>query len=124
MLSIVSRSTWIRVLVGGLAVGLVGVGIASQLGLYAIDAGFVGLMAGDLAGGLLGLALAKAAERPGVGRAAGVSFLPRAVLILAAFLWIRRLWPGAEIWLVPGYLAGEGVWVALALRRLRILTKE
>lgn len=124
MLSIVSRSTWIRVLFLGIAVGLVGVGIASQLGLAAVDAGFVGLMAGDLAGGLLGLALAKAAEQPGVGRAAGVSFLPRAVLILAAFLWTRRLWPGAEVWIIPGYLAGEGVWVALALRRLRILTKE
>ncbi len=109
---------------GLLGLGLVGIGIAAELGVGPLAAGFVGLMAGDLAGGLLGLALAKAAERPGVGRAAGVSFLPRAVLVLVAFLWTRRLWPGAEVWIVPGYLAGEGVWVALALRRLRTLTKE
>lgn len=124
MLLIVSRSAWVWVTLGLLGLGLIGIGISSELGIRAVDAGFVGLMAGDLAGGLLSLALAKAAERPGVGRAAGVSFLPRAVLLLAAFLWTRHLWPGAEVWIVPGYLAGEGVWVAMALRRLRILTKE
>ena len=99
-------------------------GIASELGAGFLGAMSVGAVAGNLAGGLLGLALAKAAERPGVGRAFGISFLPRAAFVLAAFLWTRRLWPGAELWIVPGYLAGEGVWVALALRRLRIWTKE
>jgi hypothetical protein len=101
------------------AVAFLGAGVGGLIGAGPVAAGFIGFGAGGVAGGLLAYAMGQAAERAGVGRAAGVSFLPRAVLLLLAFLWARELWPSAAVCILPGYLAGEAVWVARALRHLR-----
>ncbi len=94
-----------------------GIGILTRTGPVA--AAWIGFGAGGVAGGLLAHALARVAERPGVGRAAGVSFLPRAALLLMAFLWARSLQQSSAVWIVPGYLTGEAVWVVHAVRHLR-----
>lgn len=101
------------------AVALVGTGIGAAVGAGPVAAGFIGFGAGGVAGGLLAYAMGQAAERAGVGRAAGLSFVPRAVLLLLAFLWARELRPPDAVWILPGYLAGEAVWVARAVRHLR-----
>jgi hypothetical protein len=100
------------------AVALVGTGVGALIGAGPMAAAFIGFGAGGVAGGLLAHAMTRAAERPGVGRAAGISFLPRAVLLLLAFLWAREGWPGSTLWILPGYLGGEAVWVARAVRHL------
>jgi len=101
------------------AAALFGAAAAGAAGLGPVGSGCIGFGAGGAAGGLLRLAIERAAERPGVGRAAGLSFLPRAALLLAAFVWARALWHADSVWIVPGFLAGEGVWVAQALAELR-----
>lgn len=101
------------------AVALVGTGIGGLIGLGPVAAAFIGFGAGSVAGGLLAYALGRASERPGAGRAIGVSFLPRAALLLLAFLWARALSPSSAVWILPGYLTGEAVWVARAVRHLR-----
>lgn len=106
-------------LFAGLAVSSLAAAGAGMAGLGAAGAGFLGLGAGFAAGGLLAYAMSRAARRPGTGRAVGVSFAPRAALLLAAFLWARAVWPGDAAWILPGYLAGEAVWVARALRHLK-----
>ena len=104
------------------AVAFVGTGLGAMIGVGPMAAAFIGFGAGGLAGGLLAYAMVRAAERPGVGRAAGVSFLPRAALLLLAFLWAHAYWPPAAFWILPGYLAGEAVWVVRALHHLRLAT--
>lgn len=100
------------------AVALAGTGIGVLVGAQPLAAACIGFGAGAVAGGLLAYALGRVAERPAIGRAAGVSFLPRAALLLVAFLWAHALGPRTAVWIVPGYLAGEAVWVARALRHL------
>lgn len=100
------------------AVALAGTGIGVLVGAEPLAAACIGFGAGAVAGGLLAYALGRVAERPAIGRAAGVSFLPRAALLLLAFLWAHALGPRTAVWIVPGYLAGEAVWVARALRHL------
>lgn len=101
------------------AISFFGAAVAGLANAGPVGAGFLGVGAGALAGGLLAYAIGRAAERPTGGRAVGISFLPRAVLLLAAFLWARALWPHDTVWILPGYLAGEAVWVAHAMRDLR-----
>jgi hypothetical protein len=107
-----------------MGVALLGAVVAAIVNAGAIGAGALGLGAGGWAGGLLLRSWEKAAQRPRLSRGWGLSFLPRALLLAAAFLWTRHLWAGRDLWILPGYLAGEGVWVALAVRRLRQFAKE
>lgn len=119
MLWIASPRRLFVVLTALCAIALLGAAGAGMAQWGPVGAGFLGLGAGALAGGLLAYAIGRAAERPTGTRALGVTFLPRAVLLLVAFLWARTLWPYDAVWILPGYLAGEAVWVAHAIVDLR-----